>query len=43
MLLGGAGEADGEKTVPPKGNVPRRQRQRRPLAIRVSITLMATM
>ncbi len=35
--------ADGEQIFPPKKNIPRRQRQRRPLAIRVSITLMANM
>ena len=35
--------ADGEQIFFPKKNIPRRQRQRRPLAIRVSITLMATM
>ena len=35
--------AGGEQIFFLKKNIPRRQRQRRPLAIRVSITLMATM
>lgn len=43
MLWGGAGAQTGEQIFFLKKNIPRRQRQRRPLAIRVSITLMATM
>ena len=46
LLAGSIGRrwgADGEQIFFPKKNIPRRQRQRRPFAIRVSITLMATM